>query len=83
MHFSGKHFASGHFSARHFGTLPGKEEIVIPAPPYKQSGGRVYGWDGWADVLKDRMKRKKSDNEAVQMLAMFVTLEDDDAGSIL
>ena len=84
MILGSRYFGSSYFAARSLGSVPAKEEIVIPPPvkTEKVSGGRAYSWDGWADVLKDNMKRKKKDEEIIQMLALFTTLEDDDAGSI-
>lgn len=86
MILGSRYFGSSYFAARSLGSVPAKEEIFIPPPEpvktEKVSGGRAYSWDGWADVLKDNMKRKKKDEEIIQMLALFTTLEDDDAGSI-
>lgn len=84
MILGSRYFGASYFAARYIGSIPGKEEIVVPPPvkTEKVSGGRAYTWDGWADVLKDSLKRKKKDEEIIQMLALFTTLEDDDAGSI-
>jgi hypothetical protein len=84
MILGSRYFGASYFAARYIGSVPAKEEIVIPPPvkTEKASGGRSYSWDGWASLLTDSMKRKKRDEEIIQILALFATLEDDDAGSI-
>lgn len=81
-----RYFAAKYFSNRMTGGIPEKETIVIPPVPpsteTKQSGGRAYGWNGWRHLLKELPRRKQQDSEVLQILALFTTLEDDDAGGI-
>jgi len=80
-----RYFAAQYFSSRFMGGIPEQETIVIPPPPVetaKQSGGRAYGWNGWQDLLKELPRRKQQDEETMAVLAMFVAMEDDDAGII-
>lgn len=80
-----RYFGAKYFSSRFIGGIPEQETIVIPPTPTvqtKQSGGRAYGWNGWQDLLKQLPRRKKADEEVLAVLAMFVAMEDDDAGII-